>query len=109
MVWISEDLDDLMHFAHRIAVMDRGVLQQYATPVEIFNSPANTFVAAFIGSPSMNLYEGTLTQTGEGASLNNLGVIYFELADYPAALEHYLASLDRTAIRTVACGLVSGS
>ena len=47
--------------ADRIAVMHLGVLQQYATPDEIYNRPLNTFVAGFIGSPAMNLLRGHVT------------------------------------------------
>ena len=44
--------------ADRIAVMDHGVLQQVGTPLEVYNNPANVFVARFIGSPGMNLLPG---------------------------------------------------
>jgi multiple sugar transport system ATP-binding protein len=55
MVYVTHDQLEAMSMADRIAVMDAGVLQQYATPLEIYNSPHNMFVARFIGSPSMNL------------------------------------------------------
>jgi multiple sugar transport system ATP-binding protein len=48
----------------RIAVMKGGVLQQLGTPDEVYNTPANTFVASFIGSPTMNLVDGV----GQGNS-----------------------------------------
>lgn len=47
--------------ADRIAVLKDGILQQYAPPMEMFNRPANAFVAGFIGSPSMNLFEFNVT------------------------------------------------
>jgi ABC-type sugar transport system ATPase subunit len=47
-----------MTMSDLIAVMDHGVVQQYATPAEIYNRPANVFVAGFIGSPPMNFIEG---------------------------------------------------
>lgn len=49
--------------ADKIAVMSGGILQQFATPDEIFNRPNNVFVASFIGSPSMNLMRGTIQDT----------------------------------------------
>jgi multiple sugar transport system ATP-binding protein len=66
MVYVTHDQVEAMSLADRIAVMDRGLLQQYGTPAEIFDRPANTFVANFMGSPSMNLIPGRLeTEGGE--------------------------------------------
>jgi len=49
-----------MTLAHRVALLEKGVLQQLDTPAKIYNSPANLFVAGFIGSPPMNLLDGEL-------------------------------------------------
>jgi multiple sugar transport system ATP-binding protein len=49
-----------MTLARRVAILERGVLQQLATPAEIYNNPANLFVAQFIGSPPMNVVKGSL-------------------------------------------------
>jgi len=49
---------------HRIAVMSEGTLQQVASPESLYNRPANTFVAGFLGSPGMNLIEGMLVESG---------------------------------------------
>jgi multiple sugar transport system ATP-binding protein len=49
-----------MTLAHRIALLERGVLQQLDAPANIYNRPANLFVAGFIGSPPMNFLEGSL-------------------------------------------------
>lgn len=51
----------------RIAVMNAGVIQQLGTPRELYDTPANLFVAGFIGSPSMDLFEATLVR-GEGSA-----------------------------------------
>lgn len=56
--------------ADRVAVMHRGVLQQLATPVELYNRPANLFVAGFIGSPPMNLLSATVHAEGDGIELH---------------------------------------
>jgi multiple sugar transport system ATP-binding protein len=56
--------------ADRIAVLNLGVLQQYASPIEIYNNPANLFVAKFIGSPSMNLLPCRLVTDGGGNRLD---------------------------------------
>lgn len=54
MIYVTHDQVEAMSMADKIAVMDIGVLQQFGTPDEIYNQPNNTFVADFIGSPSMN-------------------------------------------------------
>jgi multiple sugar transport system ATP-binding protein len=55
MVYVTHDQLEAMSMADRVAVMNEGVLQQYGTPLDIYNAPDNLFVARFIGSPSMNL------------------------------------------------------
>ena len=59
-VYVTHDQIEAMTLATRVAVIHRGVLQQLATPREIYNNPANRFVAGFIGSPAMNFIEGEL-------------------------------------------------
>jgi multiple sugar transport system ATP-binding protein len=56
-MYVTHDQVEAMTMADRIAVLKDGILQQYAAPLEMFNRPANVFVAGFIGSPSMNLVE----------------------------------------------------
>ena len=57
-VYVTHDQIEAMTRADRVAVMKNGVIQQLGTPDEIYNDPANLFVAGFIGSPAMNLIEG---------------------------------------------------
>ncbi len=59
-VYVTHDQIEAMTLADRVVVMKKGVIQQVGTPTEIYDNPANTFVAGFIGSPAMNLVEGTL-------------------------------------------------
>ncbi len=59
-----------MTMGTRVAVLKNGVLQQVDSPQALYDHPANAFVAAFIGSPSMNLYQGTLTSTGDSARID---------------------------------------
>lgn len=56
-VYVTHDQTEAMTMASRIVVMSRGFVQQIGTPDEIYNHPANIFVAKFIGSPSMNFFE----------------------------------------------------
>ena len=67
MVYVTHDQVEAMTLGHRVAVMGDGRLQQVAAPIELYQRPANLFVAGFIGSPPMNLLEGTLV--GEGDAL----------------------------------------
>ena len=72
-VYVTHDQVEAMTLGSRIAVMKGGVVQQLGTPDDIYNRPANTYVATFIGSPTMNLLRGTATggQFGiQGAALN---------------------------------------
>jgi multiple sugar transport system ATP-binding protein len=57
-IYVTHDQAEAMTLAHRVAVMRAGKLQQFDTPMNIYNRPANRFVAEFVGSPSMNFIEG---------------------------------------------------
>ncbi|MCU0911138.1 MAG: sn-glycerol-3-phosphate ABC transporter ATP-binding protein UgpC [Rhodobacteraceae bacterium] len=59
-VYVTHDQVEAMTMASRIAVMKDGVVQQFGTPEEIYERPANTFVATFMGSPAMNLLDGAV-------------------------------------------------
>jgi multiple sugar transport system ATP-binding protein len=59
-IYVTHDQIEAMTLADRVVVMRGGVVQQMGTPTEIYDRPANTFVAGFIGNPAMNLVEGTL-------------------------------------------------
>ncbi len=59
-IYVTHDQIEAMTLAHRVAILEKGVLQQLATPAEIYNNPANLFVAQFIGSPPMNIINGEL-------------------------------------------------
>ena len=56
-VYVTHDQVEAMTMGDRVAVLDKGELQQVASPRELYNSPANVFVAGFVGSPAMNLIE----------------------------------------------------
>lgn len=59
-IYVTHDQIEAMTLADRVVVMKGGVIQQVGSPTEIYDNPANTFVASFIGSPAMNLMEGEL-------------------------------------------------
>ncbi|WP_256753556.1 ABC transporter ATP-binding protein [Mesorhizobium sp. Mes31] len=76
MVYVTHDQLEAMTMADRIAVMDHGVLQQVGTPLEVYNDPANVFVARFIGAPGMNLLKGRPAESDRGlvVDLGPLGI-----------------------------------
>ncbi|SFG37346.1 multiple sugar transport system ATP-binding protein [Planifilum fulgidum] len=61
-IYVTHDQTEAMTMGDRIVVMKDGVIQQAATPTEIYEHPANMFVAGFIGSPAMNFIEGSLSE-----------------------------------------------
>jgi multiple sugar transport system ATP-binding protein len=80
-VYVTHDQIEAMTLASKIAVLKDGTLQQFGTPAEIYNSPANMFVADFMGSPAMNLLTARL-ENGEGG----LNVMLERPGEKPLAL-----------------------
>ena len=69
MIYVTHDQIEAMTLGQRIVVMNAGVIQQIDTPMQLYDRPANVFVATFLGSPAMNLYRGKLAGSelvGEG-------------------------------------------
>jgi len=63
-IYVTHDQVEAMTMGDRIAILNEGVLQQFAPPTEVYSHPANVFVAGFIGSPPTNFFECTLTPEG---------------------------------------------
>ncbi|MCY3888385.1 MAG: sn-glycerol-3-phosphate ABC transporter ATP-binding protein UgpC [bacterium] len=99
--YVTHDQVEAMTMADRVAVISGGILQQVDSPMKLFNEPDNIFVAAFIGSPSMNLMEAVVHRQESGLQMQlgsqTLAVPDSVLGQRPA-LERYLGS-------TVAVGL----
>lgn len=72
-VYVTHDQLEAMSLADRIAIMDLGVLQQFGTPMEVYDDPTNEFVAAFIGEPPMNILKTTV--------IKSEGDFFFTFAD----------------------------
>jgi ABC-type sugar transport system ATPase subunit len=66
MVYVTHDQVEAMTLGSKIVVLEKGVVQQVGTPGEVYDSPANAFVAAFIGVPSINLLEGSINKQEGG-------------------------------------------
>jgi len=95
-VYVTHDQVEAMTMGDRVALMRRGVLQQVDTPMNLYNEPANLFVASFIGSPSMNLFEAQLNRRN--------GHLVATIGDQLLHLEPN-AHLERFSGRTVALGI----
>jgi len=68
MIYVTHDQVEAMTMGDRICVMKDGYIQQVAAPLDLYNQPDNMFVAGFIGSPPMNFFKGTISQTNGGLS-----------------------------------------
>jgi len=73
MIYVTHDQVEAMTMGDRIVVLKDGVIQQVASPLELYNNPINLFVAGFIGSPAMNFIKGELQRNGH---------LYFKTADF---------------------------
>jgi multiple sugar transport system ATP-binding protein len=87
-VYVTHDQIEAMTLGQRVAVLRDGVLQQYATPNELFHNPVNLFVAAFIGSPAMNFVHAAVTD----------GVVKFADVTLPLPAGSSLANADRRVV-----------
>ncbi|KKZ85269.1 ABC transporter ATP-binding protein [Rhizobium phaseoli] len=96
-IYVTHDQVEAMTMGDRVAVMKGGVLQQVDTPQNLYSRPDNVFVAAFIGSPSMNFYEAVL----DGRTLT-LGNNSFEIPD---RVFEYRPSLNGASNRQVIVGI----
>ena len=91
-VYVTHDQVEAMTMGDRVAVLRRGLLQQFEAPQRLYERPANLFVASFIGSPAMNMLEGTLERNGDGIACR-IGSASFALPpevlkDRPALADH---------------------
>ena len=72
-VYVTHDQIEAMTMADRIVVMHDGIIEQIGTPLGLYDRPGNLFVAQFIGSPAMNVFEGVLQRSGDGGAVQALG------------------------------------
>src|SRR6059036_2081585 len=79
-IYVTHDQVEAMTMGDRVAVMRKGLLQQVEAPQVLYDHPLNLFVAGFIGSPAMNLVEGTLSRS-DGSMFAAFGVNRLRVAD----------------------------
>jgi multiple sugar transport system ATP-binding protein len=82
-VYVTHDQIEAMTLASRIAIMRDGVVQQFAPPEEIYERPANIYVASFIGSPSMNFLRGRLEPGASGLGIRVVDATWLPLPQAP--------------------------
>ena len=90
-LYVTHDQTEAMTMGDRVAVLQAGVLQQYDTPRALYDRPANVFVATFIGSPAMNLYEAGLSADGASGS-RPAAVLGSQRLDLPAPVAAHVAA-----------------
>lgn len=71
MVYVTHDQEEAMTMADRIAVMNKGRIQQIGTPKELYHKPTNAFVARFIGTPNINFFDTTIRKSGTETKLEH--------------------------------------
>ncbi|WP_300033967.1 sn-glycerol-3-phosphate ABC transporter ATP-binding protein UgpC [uncultured Roseobacter sp.] len=84
-IYVTHDQIEAMTLADRVAVMKNGIIQQLGTPDEIYNDPANLFVAGFIGSPAMNLINGSV-QDGHFVTTGGTKLVRVAAPDSPSVV-----------------------
>jgi len=85
-LYVTHDQVEAMTLASRIVIFDKGRIQQVGTPGEVFNDPANLFVAGFIGTPTMNFFQARLADEGGQPVLRGEGFALAAPAWLPAAV-----------------------
>ena len=74
-VYVTHDQTEAMTLGDRIVIMKDGIVQQIGTPQQVFNTPANLFVAGFIGTPQMNFFHGALEKAEAGYQVRCMGAV----------------------------------
>ncbi|WP_181705554.1 ABC transporter ATP-binding protein [Chthonobacter rhizosphaerae] len=83
-IYVTHDQIEAMTMADKIVVMHDGIVEQIGAPLDLYDRPANLFVAGFIGSPSMNFVDGTLRLSGSDAAVVTADGVALPLARAPA-------------------------
>ena len=104
MVYVTHDQVEAMTLATRIAVLKDGVLQQVGRPLDLYASPANRFVAGFMGSPSMNFLDGGVEEGASGPVFRSKGGLVL-----PLEVEGDLGGVQSVGIRPQDIKPVSGT
>jgi multiple sugar transport system ATP-binding protein len=99
MIYVTHDQIEAMSMGDRIVVMKDGIIQQVDTPLQIYNAPANRFVAGFIGNPAMNFFSGKIIRQDELMFISGEGKLSLPLH------EHYLTRISKYLNKPVVLGI----
>lgn len=115
-IYVTHDQTEAMTMATRIVVMSRGFIQQIGTPKEIYNNPANIFVAQFIGSPSMNIFKAHFDTSSGMIDLGDMKIcggerlmhiheaFYKKMAEeFGAMSQNYDSAARENLLKTLSC------
>ena len=94
MIYVTHDQVEAMTLADRIVVLSAGKIEQVGTPLELYSKPANLFVAQFIGSPAMNIFNAELVQTGQNTRIKTKNRNEFDIPIVSSAgIEHQILTV----------------
>ena len=97
-VYVTHDQTEAMTLGDRIVIMRDGFIQQIGTPQEVFNHPANLFVAGFIGTPQMNFFDATLSKKGD----KHVATVQGKDFELPADKQEALKKMDKVPVDIIA-------
>ena len=97
-VYVTHDQTEAMTLGDRIVIMRDGFIQQIGTPQEVFNHPANLFVAGFIGTPQMNFFDATLSKKGD----KYVATVQGKDFELPADKQEALKKMDKVPVDIIA-------
>jgi len=114
-VYVTHDQVEAMTLGHRLMVLNGGYVEQLGTPIELYERPASKFVAGFIGSPSMNFLDGSISEDGKKVALEGgdelaLAQDFSKYKDHPVTVglrpEHLRIDADQTGPAILKAGVV---
>ena len=97
-VYVTHDQEEALTMSDTIVVMNQGYIQQIGTPQEVFNHPANLFVAGFIGTPQMNFFDATLSKKGD----KYVATVQGKDFELPADKQEALKKMDKVPVDIIA-------
>ena len=97
-IYVTHDQTEAMTLGDRIVIMRDGFIQQIGTPQEVFNHPANLFVAGFIGTPQMNFFDATLSKKGD----KYVATVQGKDFELPADKQEALKKMDKVPVDIIA-------
>ena len=97
-IYVTHDQTEAMTMGDRIVIMRDGFIQQIGTPQEVFNHPANLFVAGFIGTPQMNFFDATLSKKGD----KYVATVQGKDFELPADKQEALKKMDKVPVDIIA-------